>query len=113
MKVIDVFLCYYEASCVANGRERHAAAVRLTATSDAGRITYEYSVSFFPHDEEDDFAVSYDACVSETVYDAKGRRSRKKEAGFLAELQDRVNALAAQLEGTIDWEKQLIEPRLG
>lgn len=113
MKVIDVFLCYYEASCVANGRERNAAAVRLTGTSDAGRITYEYSVNFFPHDTEDDFAVSYDACVSEIVYDAKGRRSKKKEAIFLEELQDRVTELAKQLEGTIDWEKPLIEPRLG
>ena len=113
MKVIDVFLCYYGAECVANERERHAAAVRLTATSDAGMITYEYSVSFFPHDDPEDFMISYDACVSGIAYEGKGRRSKKKEAVYRAELREQVDALAAQLDGTIDWENPLIEPRLG
>ena len=54
MKTIDVFACYYEASASVNGRDRHAAAVKLTATSDAGEIVYEYSVSFFPHDDPED-----------------------------------------------------------
>ncbi|MBR5712950.1 MAG: hypothetical protein IKX54_05075 [Lachnospiraceae bacterium] len=113
MKVIDVFLCYYGAKCVANGRERHAAAVRLTATSEEGRISYEYSVSFFPHDDPEDFAISYDACVSETVYEGKGRRSKKKEVVFLDDLEANCDLLAAQLGGTIDWNDPLIEPRRG
>ena len=111
MKVIDVFECYYEASATVNGRDRHAAVVKLTATSDAGMITYEYSVNFFPHDDEEDFAISYDGYVSEIAYEGKGRRSKKKEVVWVDGLVEACDRLAAQLEGTIDWEKPLIEPR--
>ena len=113
MKVIDVFECYYEATCTFNERDRHAAVVKLTATSDAGMITYEYSVSFFPHDDPEDFAISYDACVNEVIFEGKGRRSKKKEAVYLEDLQEHCDGLAAQLEGTIDWDEPLIEPRRG
>ena len=113
MKEIDVFECYYEASCVANGRARHAASVKLTATSDAGMITYTYSVNFFPHDNEEDFAISYDAYVSEVVFEGKGRRSKKKEVVWLDGLEVACNGLADRLGGTIDWEKPLITPRRG
>ncbi|MBR5349160.1 MAG: hypothetical protein IK125_07990 [Lachnospiraceae bacterium] len=113
MKVIDVYTRYYEASCIANGRERHAAVVKLTATSDAGRITYAYSVSFFPHDDEEDFAISYDAFAEETIYEGKGRRSKKRDAEYLKGLQDACDRIAKKMDGTIDWEKPLIEARLG
>ena len=113
MKEIDVFECYYEASCMANGRARHAASVKLTATSDAGMITYTYSVNFFPHDDEEDFAISYDAYVSEVVFEGKGRRSKKKEVVWLDGLEVACNGLADRLGGTIDWEKPLITPRRG
>ncbi|MBO4626665.1 MAG: hypothetical protein J5645_01620 [Lachnospiraceae bacterium] len=113
MKEIDVFECYYEASCVANGRPRHAASVKLTATSDAGMITYTYSVNFFPHDDEEDFAISYDAYVSKVVFEGKGRRSKKKEVVWLDGLEVACNGLADRLGGTIDWEKPLITPRRG
>lgn len=115
MKVIDVFACYYTASATVNGRDRHAASVKLTATSDAGQITYEYSVSFFPHDDPEDFAISYDACVSEVVFQGKGRRSKKRDAQYLETevLREHVDALAAQLDGTVNWDEPLIEPRLG
>ena len=113
MKVIDVFTCYYGATASVNDRDRHAAVVKLTATSDAGMITYEYSVSFFPHDDPEDFAISYDACVNEVIFEGKGRRSKKKEAVYLEDLQEHCDGLAAQLEGTIDWDEPLIEPRRG
>ena len=113
MKTIDVFECSYEASAVVNGRDRHAAVVKLTATSDAGMITYSFSVNFFPHDDEEDFAISYDGYVEEVAFEGKGRRTKKRDAAFLEELQERADALAAQLDGTIDWEKPLIEPRRG
>ena len=75
MKVIDVFTCYYGATASVNDRDRHAAVVKLTATSDAGMITYEYSVSFFPHDDPEDFAISYDACVNEVRFLLKKEKS--------------------------------------
>ena len=76
MKVTDVFMCYYAAECVANDRPRHAAKVSLTCTTDAGMVDYEWAVSFFPHDDEEDFAVSYDAEASRNIYCAKGRRAK-------------------------------------
>ena len=111
MKVIDVFSAYYEADCVANGRPRHAVKVCLTATSDAGNISYVWQISFFPHDSEDDFGVSYDAEASREILSAKGRRSRKKEAVYLQERESICNELAEELGGTIFWDRPLGECR--
>ncbi len=111
MKVIDVFEGYYAAECAANGRPRHAAKVVLTATSDAGMISYEWMISFFPHDDEEDYAVSYDAAVSRAVYEGKGRRSRKREPAFLEERETVCDEMAAELEGKIFWDRPLRKPR--
>lgn len=113
MKVIDVYARYFEAACTANGRPRHAAKVCLTATSDAGMISYVWEISFFPHDTEDDFAVSYDAVSSRTVYEGKGRRSKKREVALLEEREALCDELAEEWEGQIFWEKPLGEARLG
>ena len=78
MKVIDVFEGYFAAECIANERPRHAAKVCLTATSDAGQITYEWQITFFPHDDEEDFAVSYDAAVNRTVYEGKDGAPKRR-----------------------------------
>ena len=64
MATINVYEQYFEAECCFNGRDRHAALVRLISDSENKSIKYEVAVSFFPHDEPDDFAVSYDAYVS-------------------------------------------------
>ena len=113
MKVIDVFEGYYGAACVANERPRHGVKVSLTATSDAGEICYEWMISFFPHDDEEDFAVSYDATASRAVFRGKGRRTKKRDAGFL-ELREAVcNELAEELGGEIFWDQPLTEIRMG
>ena len=113
MKVIDVFMCYYAAECVANERPRHAVKVSLTCTTDAGMVDYVWAVSFFPHDTEDDFGVSYDAEASCSIYNAKGRRAKKREAEFLEMRESVCDELAAKLDGKIFWDKPLIEARLG
>ena len=113
MKVIDVYQQYFAAQCLFNGVERHGADVRLIAVSDAGQIRYEAQISFFPHTEEDDFAVSCDACASAVLYEAAGRRSKKREAALLPELRHKADALAASLSGTVFWDRPLREPRLG
>ena len=113
MKVIDVFEQYFEGAARVNGRDRHAAQVKLTATSDAGRILYEVSVNFFPHDQADDFGISYDGFYAREIYNAKGRRSKKREEVFLKSLRQEADALAAENGGSIDWEKPLIEARRG
>ena len=45
MKVIDIYSRYYEAECSYNGRDRHAALIKLTETSDEGQIAYDYSAA--------------------------------------------------------------------
>ena len=113
MKVIDVYAQYFAGEYLYNGVPRHAASVKLTATSDAGQVFYEVSVSFFPHNDPEDFAVSYDACAAREIYRARGRRSGKREAEFMESLRNQADALAAELGGTIDWDKPLIEARWG
>ncbi len=113
MKVIDVVMSYYEAESVAKERPRHAAKVSLTCTTDAGTVDYVWAVSFFPHDAEDDFAVSYDAETSRSIYNAKGRRAKKREGEFLEQRESVCDELAAEFEGKIFWDKPLIEARLG
>lgn len=113
MKVIDVYAQYFAGECVYNEVPRHGVAVKLTATSDAGEVFYEVSVSFFPHNDPADFGVSYDAYASREIYRARGRRSKKREAEFLETFRTQADALAAELDGTIDWDKPLIEARWG
>ena len=113
MKVIDVYQQYFAAECVFNGVPRRAASVWLTAESNCGEIRYEVGVSFFPHTEEDDFAVSYDACALREIYHAKGRRAKKREEEFLEELPAAADEAAKTLGGTIDWQHPLREARRG
>ncbi|MBE6990242.1 MAG: hypothetical protein E7426_05805 [Ruminococcaceae bacterium] len=113
MKVIDVYAQYFAGACVYNGVERRAAAVKLTAASDNGEVAYEVGVSFFPHRDAEDFAVSYDACAVREVYRARGRRSKKREAALLERFRTEADVLAAELGGAIDWEMPLIEARMG
>ena len=113
MTVIDVYSQYFKADCVFSGVPRKGALVKLTSTSDEGQISYAFSVSFFRYQDPEDFAVSGDAYAEEIVYDAPGRRSRKREAMLLKQLQPKVDALAAGLEGTVFWDQPLREARLG
>ena len=113
MATINIYQQYFTAECMFNKVERHAASVMLIATSEEGRIRYEVAVSFFPHVSEDDFAVSYDAYFSKVVFEAPGRRSKKREQGLMESLQTKANSLAAEANGKIFWDKPLIEARRG
>jgi hypothetical protein len=113
MKVIDVYKQYFSADCMFNTVQRNGVVVTLTATSDSGMIKYEVGISFFPHRDPEDFAVSYDAYVAKEIYNAKGRRSKKKEAVFMEHLKEHADAVAAELGGTIFWGKPLLEARYG
>lgn len=113
MKVIDVYKQYFEAEGVFSGVPRKGASVVLTATSGDGEISYEISVSFFPHRDETDFSISYDAFFTRGIYRAKGRRSKKREAELMKSLTETANALAAENGALIFWDKPLIEARFG
>ena len=114
MKVIDVYAQYFAAECEFNGVARHGVSAVLTAESDAGQIQYSVTVSFFPHSDANDFCISYDACASETIYEAKGRRFKKREAAIMAEeFRPAADRLADSLGGKIFWDQPLKEARLG
>lgn len=113
MATINVYQQYFAAECIFNGVERHAAAVTLIATSEEGRIRYEETVSFFPHVSDDDFAISYDAYFSKVLFEAPGRRSKKREQQLLEAIQIEADSLADEANGKIFWDKPLIEARRG
>jgi len=113
VKVIDVYQQYFGAACVFHDVPRRAVSAMLTAESNEGEISYTLTLSFFPHEDETDFSVSYDAVVSEELYRARGRRSKKREKTLLEEFRPRADALAAAIGGTIDWDSPLREARWG
>ena len=93
--------------------ERHGVSVMLIATSEEGQIRYEVAVSFFPHVSDEDYAISYDAYFSQVLFEAKGRRSKKREQELMETLQTELNTLADEANGKIFWDKPLIEARRG
>ena len=113
MKVVNVYQQYFSADCMFNGVQRNGVNVMLTATSEEGTIRYDVGISFFPHVDETDFAVSYDAYAERTVFSAKGRRSKMREDKLMEHFRADADALAKTMNGVIDWEKPLIEARRG
>lgn len=111
MNDIHVYQQYFAAECTANGTPRRGAAVMLTASSGEGNIRYTVTVSFFPHRDAEDFGISYDACCEEVLYEARGRRSKKREQALMETLRDRADALAAKMDGVIFWDQPLIAAR--
>ena len=85
----------------------------LIADSEAGNIRYEAAVSFFPHNNEEDFAVSYDAYFSKVLYEAKGRRSKKREETLLETFPVEIDQLADTIGGKVLWEQPLREASRG
>ena len=110
---INVYERYYAAEAEFNGVHRHGALVMLVADSDAGNIKYEAAVTFFPHRDEEDYAVSYDAYFSKVLYESKGRRSKKREEALLQTLTSEINELAGKIGGKVLWNQPLREERRG
>lgn len=110
---INVYEQYFGARLVANEVPRHAALVMLISDSEAGHIRYEAAVSFFPHRDKDDFAVSYDAYFNKVLYEAKGRRSKKRELALMAELRSHIDQLAQEAGGEVYWDQPLRDAQLG
>jgi len=113
MAVINVYEQYFEADLIFNEVERHGALVMLTSDSEAGQIRYEAAVTFFPHRDEEDYAVSYDAFFSRIIFEGKSRRSRKKEEQYLSDMRETIDELAAETGGKVYWDKPLREARYG
>ncbi|MCR5795212.1 MAG: hypothetical protein K6G61_07730 [Solobacterium sp.] len=111
--VINVYERYYKADAVFSGIRRHGALVMLISDSEAGNITYKAAVTFFPHTDAEDFAVSYDAYFEEVLYSSKGRRSRKREAAYLEQLPEIIDRIAEENNAAVFWDEPLREERRG
>ncbi len=108
-----VYEQYFAARHPGNGRPRRAVRTALTVSTGEGRVRYEASLSFFPHEREEDFAVSYDVYSARLLYEAPGRRSKKREAALLEGLRPVLDRLAAESGGEIFWDRPLIPERRG
>ena len=113
MSPINVYKRYYAAEAEFNGVTRHGALVMLVATSEEGNIRYEAAVTFFPHNDEEDYAVSYDAYLNKVLYEGKGRRSKKREQSLMETFTSEIDQLAETIGGKILWEQPLREERRG
>ena len=113
MATVNVFEQYFSANAEFNGVPRHGAKVMLIAISEEGNIRYEAAVTFFPHLDEEDFAVSYDAYFNKVLFEAKGRRSKKREEALLETFQEEVDQIADTIGGKVLWEQPLREARRG
>ena len=111
--VIDVYEQYFRAEGEFNGVPRRAAIVKLTSDSEAGHIRYTVSVNFFPFRDEEDYAVSYDAYFEKEIYNARGRRSKKREKKFIDSLREEADAIAKENGAAVLWDEPLQEARLG
>ena len=109
--VINIYERYYKADAVFSGVQRKGALVALISDSEAGNITYKAAVTFFPHRDEEDFAVSYDAYFEKELYSGKGRRSKKKEAEYLEELRETIDGIAAENNASVIWDEPLRDER--
>lgn len=110
--VTDIYEQYFNAECVFNGVPRKAAIVKLTSDSEAGNIRYTVSVNFFPFRDPEDFAVSYDAYAEKEIFNAKGRRSKKREKKFMEEFRANADEIAAELGGKVFWDDPIMEARM-
>ena len=115
MATFNVYEQYFEAECMFNGVERRGALVALISNSEVGNITYEAAVSFFPHQDAEDYAVSYDAYFTREIYSGAGRRSKKREKQFLEPegFHGMIDELAAEHGGKVFWDRPRREARLG
>ncbi len=110
---VNVYEQYFKARLDYGGAERRAALVLLISESAEGNIRYEAAVTFFPHRDPEDFAVSWDAYFSKELFSAKGRRSKKREQKLLLNLRGEIDALAKEHGGEVFWDQPLREARNG
>ena len=85
----------------------------LISDSEAGQITYRAAVSFFPHNDPEDFALSGDAYFEKELFSGKGRRSRKKEAAYIEQLPEIIDEMAGEVNASVFWREPLSEERRG
>ena len=111
--VINVYERYYKANGAFSGVQRNGALVMLISDSEAGCISYKAAVTFFPHRDDEDFAVSYDAYFEKELYSGQGRRSKNREAEYIEQLRGTIDEIAGEHSASVIWDEPLGEERRG
>ena len=111
--VVNVYEQYFKADASLSGVRRNGALVMLISDSEKGFITYKAAVTFFPHRDEEDYAVSYDAYFEKELYSGKGRRSKKRESVFLGQLREVIDSVSRPEGAAVLWDEPLREKRTG
>ncbi len=111
MATVNVYEQYFQAECEYNSVLRHAALVMLVSDSENGNIKYTSAVTFFPHNSDDDFAVSHDAYFDMVLFEGKGRRSRKREQQLHETLRESIDTVVEQANAKVFWDKALREAK--
>ncbi len=112
MATTNVYQRYFEAELDYNGTKRNAASVWLISDSENGNIKYEAAISFFQKKTPEDFAVSFDAYFTQTLFEGKGRRSKKKEQVFLENLFETISQIAEKNSGKVFFDKPLTQEKI-
>ena len=113
MAEINVWEQYFAAEAVWEGVERRGALAMLVVTSEEGQVRYEAAVTFFPHRDEEDYAVSYDAYEEEILFSGKGRRSKKREEKMLLGFNEVIDRISEKWNGKVFWDKPLRDAQRG
>lgn len=112
LKSIDVYKQYFAAEAEFGGDIRRGASVVLNATSDEGMVEYKVCVSFFLHEDDEDFRISFDRYFEKSLFSGKGRRTRKRDALYMEEIRNTADEIAAENGAVINWDEPLIEARI-
>ena len=83
----------------------------LNTTSEEGNIEYKVCVSFFLHEDPEDFRISYDRYFEKVLFSGKGRRTKKRDAAYLEQIREAADELAGESGAVICWDEPLIEAR--
>lgn len=109
MKSIDVYKQYFSAFCDFDGDIRKGASVVLNATSEEGNVEYKVCVSFFLHEDDEDFRISYDRYFEKVLFSGKGRRTKKRDSEFMEKVKESADEIAADNGAQIHWDRPLSE----
>ena len=112
VKSIDVYKQYFAAEADFGGDIRKGASVVLNATTDEGTVEYKVCVSFFLHEDDEDFRISFDRYFEKNLFSGKGRRTKKRDALYMEEIKNAADEIAAENGAVINWDEPLIEARI-
>ena len=92
--------------------EREQAAI-AAGTGKRGDAARAYFAELDAKTSEEASCLTHRPDYAKTLFEGKGRRSKKREAKLLETLREEIDALAETASGKVFWDKPLREERRG